>query len=473
MKRLVCVSSILLCATFAFYSCGGGGESGTKDNTGGGNTGPVDTSNMWTWVAGSNEINTAAVFGTKGTANPANNPGGFSGSVVGTDSSGNVWIFGGKKSGVQYLNTLWKFDGTNWTWVSGSDTINQPGVYGTKGVADSENCPGSRYEGLCWIDSSGNIWIFGGYGYDSAGTLGNLNDLWKFDGTNWTWISGSDTINQPGVYGTKGVADPGNYPGTRRQSTGFMDSSGNFWLFGGYGCDSTTYAIDNNVDLYLNDLWKFDGTNWTWVSGSEFRNINGVYGTKGVADAANYPGSRRNCVGWLDSSGNIWIFGGYGYDDFITNHNPDALNDLWKFDGTNWTWVKGSNENYTEDTVRGVYGEMGVAAADNTPVQRQGSIGWLDSSDNLWLFGGVLGGRYNDLWKFDGTNWTWMSGSSSTNQTGTYGEMGTAASDNMPGARYGSVSWIDSSGNLYFYGGYGYAETTSLGCLGDMWKYEP
>src|SRR5260370_31459256 len=39
-----------------------------------------------------------------------------------------------------------------------------------------------------------------------AGTQGDLNDLWKFDGTNWTWVSGSDLINQPGVFGTKGVA---------------------------------------------------------------------------------------------------------------------------------------------------------------------------------------------------------------------------------------------------------------------------
>ncbi len=37
-------------------------------------------------------------------------------------------------------------------------------------------------------------------------TSGYLNDLWKFSpSTNqWTWISGNNTINVPGVYGIQG-----------------------------------------------------------------------------------------------------------------------------------------------------------------------------------------------------------------------------------------------------------------------------
>ena len=110
-----------------------------------------------------------------------------------------------------------------WTWVSGSNTVNQAGVYGTKGVAASSNVPGAREAAVSWIDSSGKLWLFGGYGYDSAGNSGDLNDLWKYDGTNWTWVSGSNTVNQAGVYGTKGVGrfrrtspgqESGPYPGS-------------------------------------------------------------------------------------------------------------------------------------------------------------------------------------------------------------------------------------------------------------------
>jgi hypothetical protein len=31
------------------------------------------------------------------------------------------------------------------------------------------------------MDASGNFWLFGGLGMDSTGTLGYLNDLWKFE----------------------------------------------------------------------------------------------------------------------------------------------------------------------------------------------------------------------------------------------------------------------------------------------------
>ena len=31
-----------------------------------------------------------------------------------------------------------------------------------------------------WVDSSGNLWLFGGLGFDSNGSPGYLNDLWEF-----------------------------------------------------------------------------------------------------------------------------------------------------------------------------------------------------------------------------------------------------------------------------------------------------
>jgi hypothetical protein len=78
------------------------------------------------------------------------------------------------------LSDLWNFDGTNWTWVSGSNAINQKGVYGTNGVAASGNVPGARDGSVSWIDGNGNLWLFGGEGYAASGGAGLLNDLWKF-----------------------------------------------------------------------------------------------------------------------------------------------------------------------------------------------------------------------------------------------------------------------------------------------------
>ncbi|MGD0546816.1 MAG: kelch repeat-containing protein [Terracidiphilus sp.] len=80
------------------------------------------------------------------------------------------------------LNDLWKFNPTTkeWTWVSGSDTANAKGVYGTLGVATASNVPGARGGSVGSIDSNGDLWLFGGYGDDSTGAQGNLNDLWRY-----------------------------------------------------------------------------------------------------------------------------------------------------------------------------------------------------------------------------------------------------------------------------------------------------
>jgi hypothetical protein len=67
-----------------------------------------------------------------------------------------------------------------WTWVSGAETINASGVYGTLGTGSMDNVPGARSEAISWTDSAGNFWLFGGAGYDSTGAIGSLNDLWRY-----------------------------------------------------------------------------------------------------------------------------------------------------------------------------------------------------------------------------------------------------------------------------------------------------
>ncbi|MBI4947339.1 MAG: hypothetical protein HY840_13185, partial [Bacteroidetes bacterium] len=70
---------------------------------------------------------------------------------------------------------------TDWTWMKGSNAISQFGTYGTILVPAAGNNPGSRYGSISWTDNSGNLWLFGGYGYSATGTLGFLNDLWMYD----------------------------------------------------------------------------------------------------------------------------------------------------------------------------------------------------------------------------------------------------------------------------------------------------
>ncbi|MCH7490236.1 MAG: Ig-like domain-containing protein [Gemmatimonadetes bacterium] len=86
---------------------------------------------------------------------------------------------GGVTSNAAAVTVAQAVDLATWTWVSGSTSINQPGVYGTQGVASGSNTPGARSGAASWIDASGNLWLFGGGGIDAAGSFGDLNDLWR------------------------------------------------------------------------------------------------------------------------------------------------------------------------------------------------------------------------------------------------------------------------------------------------------
>src|SRR5687767_564887 len=79
---------------------------------------------------------------------------------------------------------------------------------------------------------------------------------------------------------------------------------------------------------------------WTWVSGDNFIQPAGIYGTKGVPSTSNKPGARNGAVSWRDQKGNLWLFGGLGRTTPTAGAGAD-LNDLWKYNPQTyeWTWV--------------------------------------------------------------------------------------------------------------------------------------
>jgi N-acetylneuraminic acid mutarotase len=429
----------------------------------------------FTWVGGSSTSDATGAYGIQGVAASSNVPSARHAPVTWNDAAGNLWFFGGYGVGSAIYNDLWKYSPASgeWTWVSGSNTANASGVYGTLGVAATMNVPGAHGSSVTWTDASGNLWMFAGYGYDSTGAQGWLNSLWKYSPSSgmWTWLGGSNTINATGVYGTRGVAAPANVPGAVAGG-GWTDASGNVWLFGAYGYDST------GTLGRLNDLWMYSPSSgmWTWVSGSNTVNAIGVYGTQGVAAAANVPGARSAGGTWIDSSGNLWMFGGYGYD---STGATGYLNDLWEYSPSSgmWIWVGGSNT----VTTQGSYGTQGVAAATNVPGPRYCGVPWTDANGNLWLLGGSgygapgAFGELNDLWKYTPSigEWTWVGGSNTANANGVYGTQGVAGATNTPGARDCMVSW-KAGGSVWLFGGEGYnfsGADPNAPEWNDLWKY--
>ncbi len=372
---------------------------------------------------------------------------------------------GSGKAMADVTNVLLDCGHNEWTWVTGSQSINQIGTYGTIGTPAADNTPGGRQYPATWTDASGNLWLFGGYGHDSAGNLLPFNDLWKFSDGQWAWMGGPTLAGQNGTYGTMGVASPSNIPGARFEANSWTDADGNLWLFGGNGYDS----VGNESPM--NDLWKYSAGQWTWVGGSSVGLQNGNYGNLGVAAASNLPGGRSGAAIWLDASGNLWLFGGTGYDE--SNPVNGQLSDLWKYSGGLWTWMGGPEVQQQP----GVYGTQGTAAPSNNPGARWGAFNWADTSGNFWLFGGygydskgaVL--VLNDQWKYSSGQWTWVSGSKIIDQPGIYGTQGTPAANNIPGARWFGVTWTDSSGNAWLFGGDGYDSAGNGGFLNDLWKF--
>jgi hypothetical protein len=556
--------------------------------------------NDWAWMfpSGSPALNT---YGTatlptwsQGSTTPAppyptsnsNTPGGRELAMTWTDNLGNHWLFGGQGYEVThsgsvafpgYLNDMWVWQ--NWwtpgAWIPANIPIeeNTAGlvpsyyaniqplqsrdgspVYSVMGTAPvscsfpNQTCtiPGARWGGVTWTDaaggagSTGNLWLFGGQGYgidpsDPTGTtvtFGLLSDVWEFNLVNggtagapcaydlynsttqtgtgtgtytnceWIFEGGSQKVNQP----TTSTA-----PGGRWGASFYTDANHNLWMFGGQGYDSAS-----NVGL-LNDLWECAATStpctWTLVSSGSSStttvaaNQEGVYGTQNTAAGNNVPGGRQNGVLWVDSSGNVWLFGGWGLDSVgttATGLGPGnaqigaILNDLWEYNPTTkeWTWISGSNK----ADQNGVYGTQGIsnivlnASTTNMPGSRWGAVGWVDpdssAGTNLFLFGGFGFGSnsteptgfLNDVWEFQSSTgqWIWWKGSADVDQTGQY-VINPVSFFQLPnttvavGARRGAAMWTpDSLGYVFMFGGQGYAAAGgSYGELNDLWIYLP
>lgn len=425
----------------------------------------------WTWIKGSISNNGTAVYGTQGVSDPDNTPGALYEPMQWTDKDGNFWMFGGLKDGWSEYNTLWKFDPSTeeWTWVRGSSSCCTAGNYGVQGVPSSSNDPGARaWGGWTWVDTSGNLWLYGGIGNDDVGGYQVLSDLWKYDIANneWTWMDGPNTGTVAVYYGTKGTPSSNNSPGARAESNAaWVDAYDRYWLFGGalYMPQQGGWSIAG----FGNDMWMWDPgiQQWTWMQGTQQLSQGGVYGTQGVADSSNYPPGRGSYARWTDPDGNFYFFGGYnlGY----------CWNDLWKYDWqTNvFTWVSGPSSN----NGLGTYGTQCSPSSSNIPPARyENRTCWQDTCGNFWLFGGTssaTGYSFNDLWHYNvaDNTWTWMSGSNSGSSAGSYGTQGVSYPSNQPPSRSGGVGWVDASGNLWAFGGV--TSFINNYYKNDLWRY--
>jgi hypothetical protein len=171
------------------------------------------------------------------------------------------------------------------------------------------------------------------------------------------------------------------------------------------------------------------------------------------------PQARQGAASWTDPSGRLWMFGGNGYD---AEGASETFGDLWRLSPESSGWSL-------------------MSASSSAPAARAYATSWADTNGDLWLFGGqgrdMSGTTYalNDLWKFSVSTgqWSRISGSARKNMPGVYGLADVSAADNVPGGRSSAVSWVDSAGALWLFGGYGIDSTGARGTLNDLWQFAP
>lgn len=416
----------------------------------------------WTWISGSSTPNQSGNFGTKGVPAPTNQPPSLYESAEWTDLNGNFWLYGGSDGVISGYAGLWRYDVNTgiWTWMSGSSSFGIPGSYGVKGVPSPTNFPGSRlFAAASWIDTNGDLWLFGGTGMDpTTASLGLMNDLWRYNiATNeWTWMSGQSAIGSPGNFGTLQVPAPTNEPRSRSESAArWIDNSGNLWIFSG-----------NHSPLDIDDMWRYDiATNqWTWMSGQSTGTVPPNHGTLGVSSPTNTPGGRYAYTNWVDKQGNFWLFGGAS---FISSN---FFTDMWKYDPiTNlWTWMAGSSTSFIQST----FTQKCVPGNGIPGSTWENRACWTDACGRFWMFGGADLGytSLNTLWMFDPITlqFTWVSGSLASNPTGVFGTQNIPSTANIPPGLNGSNAFKSLNGDLWLFGGF----DGSFNCYNTLWKYQ-
>jgi len=206
-----------------------------------------------------------------------------------------------------FLSETWIWDNGNWIKAT---PANQP--------------PPRAKFGMAYDDSRNRIVIFGGT-YDK--TL--FNDTWEWDGTNWLKIESSHVP-----------------PARCCHAMAYDSVQKKILLYGGWS---------PQTNAFLNDLWLWDGSDWTEVKNQEMPLMSGH-------KMASYS---SQIISTFTSGLGTWIWDGMTWNNLNIESPPDRpdsalvydtkrdvvilfggkrngvlLNDTWLFDGERWSELK-------------------------------------------------------------------------------------------------------------------------------------
>jgi len=163
-----------------------------------------------------------------------------------------------------------------------------------------------------------------------------------------------------------------------------VSEGGSILMFGG-----------NSAGAYVDETWRFDGTDWTQLTPS-----------------LRPPARRRHGGAYDTARGRLVVFGGEA-------NGGAALSDTWEFDGTTWTQIM---------------------PATVPPARRDHAMTYDPGNGITLMFSGrdMAGTLLADVWAWDGVNWTQFLPAT------------------LPPARWdGQMTWDGANANIVLYGGNG------------------
>ena len=253
------------------------------------------------------------------------------------------------------------------TWIRGSGCWIKPNP--------AVSPPDRAYAAMAYDPGSQKVLLFGGQRDAPGSSPAYLNDTWSWDGATWTQLAGSG----PAVWGAVGAFDT---------------ARGEFIVFGV-------------------PLTGPPAQTWAWRGGQWVR----------LQPLSSPPARADEAVAYDVATQRVVLFGG-------ARGGAEPLNDTWTWDGANWKREQplhspsprygaamcasgattllfgGSHEEADFSLWNG--SDWRSVGAPTMPPGRHDAVCVSDPSGYALLFGGqgVTGQIYNDLWSWDGAQWT-------------------------------------------------------------------
>eukprot|EP00026_Physarum_polycephalum_P002550 Phypoly_transcript_02557.p1 GENE.Phypoly_transcript_02557~~Phypoly_transcript_02557.p1 ORF type:complete len:777 (+),score=74.20 Phypoly_transcript_02557:61-2391(+) len=208
-------------------------------------------------------------------------------------------------------------------------------------------------------------------------------------------------------------------PGSRTFAHTWVDSSGNFYLFGGIG-----FASQCTNRVIYGDVWKYSTTSQAWQN---------------ITQTSSF-GPLAGGITWLSENlEDVYIYGGFSD---LTTYNGTSKVFINPIASSGLMYVYHMIGNYWEISHQSIQ----LNYAQNEPGPRLGSVAWVQDG-KMMLYGGMdtNGDVRRDMWIFDAeTKWTYISGGDQVaNQL---------SNSTMPGCVFGA-SGVMIFADLYILGG--------------------